>query len=154
DARVDFRTPQAAGWAVGVHYLGRSNSLTLDSQVHVTLTGDSAATIIATHGQFTSEPHQLVLENPRMTQARGRLQSDRSTFFLGADNEVQRVLAVGDVIAESAETVQSENGSPAAPPMRARADQADLLLHGTHNQMSTAVLAGNVQVDRIGSGTM
>src|SRR5580765_5623437 len=32
DARVEFRTPQASGWAVGVTYAGTSNTLTLASQ--------------------------------------------------------------------------------------------------------------------------
>src|ERR1700757_2236272 len=31
-ARVEFRTPQATGWAVGVTYAGKSNTLTLSSQ--------------------------------------------------------------------------------------------------------------------------
>ena len=37
DARVDFNTPQASGWAVGVQYSGKTNVLTLVSQIHVTL---------------------------------------------------------------------------------------------------------------------
>ena len=28
-ARVEFRTPQATGWAVGVKYAGKTNTLTL-----------------------------------------------------------------------------------------------------------------------------
>ena len=39
DARVDFRTPQASGWAVGVEYAAKTNTLTLVSQIHVTLGG-------------------------------------------------------------------------------------------------------------------
>src|SRR5271156_1530988 len=34
DARVDFHTPQATGWAVGMQYSGKSNTLTLASQIH------------------------------------------------------------------------------------------------------------------------
>lgn len=41
-ARVDFRTPQATGWAVGVQYSSKSNTLTLFSQIHVTLGGPQA----------------------------------------------------------------------------------------------------------------
>jgi lipopolysaccharide export system protein LptA len=176
DARVDFRTPQATGWAVGAHYLGKTNTLELDSQIHVTMAGDSPSSLIATHGRFTKDPHQLVLDQPRMTSARGTLQSDQATFFLGAENEVQRVLAIGNVNAEgqradaaraapSPETPSPETPSldttgetaqaAAAPaPMHARADQADLLMVGKHNQFRTAIMTGNVQVDRLGPGGM
>jgi lipopolysaccharide export system protein LptA len=158
NARVDFRTPQATGWAVGVHYLAKTNTLSLDSQVHVTLAGDSAPSLVATHGQFTKDPHQLVLHQPRMTQARGTMRSDLATFFLGPANEVQRVLATGNVNAESAPanatTGRAEENADGGPPMRARADQAELFLTGTHNQFRTAILTGNVQVDRMGPGGM
>jgi lipopolysaccharide export system protein LptA len=156
DARVDFRTPQATGWAVGVHYLGKSNALILDSKIHITLAGDAAPTLVAAHGQFTKDPHQLVLDQPRMTQARGTLQSDQATFFLGEDNEVERVLATGNVNAEGRETgpvkpVDAHDNAPQpSSTMHARADQADLALAGKNNQMRSAVLTGNVQVDRLG----
>src|SRR5271165_6238934 len=39
DARVEFQTPQGTGWAVGVKYAGKSNTLTLTSQVHIVTTG-------------------------------------------------------------------------------------------------------------------
>src|SRR5271170_5781805 len=42
DARVDFRTPQATGWAVGVRYSAKSATLTMASQVHVSLSGQDA----------------------------------------------------------------------------------------------------------------
>src|SRR4029077_2400602 len=42
-ARVEFRTPQATGWAVGMEYAGRANTLTLASQIHVVLAGPDAA---------------------------------------------------------------------------------------------------------------
>src|ERR1700739_5102161 len=42
DARVEFRTPQASGWAVGVKYPGQSNTLTLASQIHIELSGPGA----------------------------------------------------------------------------------------------------------------
>ena len=168
NARVDFRLPQASGWAVGMHYLGKTNTLTLDSQIHVTLAGDSAPGLVAAHGQFTRDPRQLVLERPRLKQARGTLQSDQATFFLGPGNEVERVLATGNVNAEGQPSGAvstghkagptalrtEENGQEPSAPMHARADQADLQLTGTHNQLRTATLTGNVQVDRLGARGM
>jgi lipopolysaccharide export system protein LptA len=122
NARVDFRTPQATGWAVGVQYSGKSNTLTLVSQVHVTLDGPNAATLFATNGVFTRTPHVVVLDHARMVRAGGTLQAEQATFFLGPDNQVQRVLAIGNVNAEST--------SQDSDQLRARADQADLLLVG------------------------
>src|SRR5436305_9102684 len=52
-ARVEFRTPQAMGWAVGVSYAGKSNTLTLSSQIHVVLNGPKAALIEADRGTIT-----------------------------------------------------------------------------------------------------
>src|SRR5271170_4878930 len=117
-ARVDFRTPQATGWAVGVQYSGKSNTLTLVSQIHVMLGGAQAGTLVATHGRITHDPHQVVLENPRLERANGTMQSEEATFFLGPENEVQRILATGNVNAES-------SGDDASQ-MRARADEAEM----------------------------
>src|SRR6201987_848466 len=55
-ARVEFQTPQASGWAVGVQYAGKTNTLTLSSQIHVVLNGAYAAVIEADHGIITNEP--------------------------------------------------------------------------------------------------
>jgi lipopolysaccharide export system protein LptA len=146
DARVDFRTPQAAGWAVGVHYSAKSAALTLSSQVHVTITGQNAASLFASHGVITREPRVIVLDHPRMERDSGTLQSDQATFFLGPENEVQRVMATGDV---NAETKDKD-----AEPMRARADNAELLLRSDENLLHTATLAGNVHVERGGMQSM
>jgi len=146
DARVDFSTPQATGWAVGVQYSGKTNTLTLISQIHVTLGGQSAATLFATHGRITHDPHEVVLENTRLEREGGTMQAEEATFFLGPDNEVQRVLAIGNVNAEST--------SQDADQMRARADEAEMLLIGKQNLLHTATLTGNVHVERIGSQPM
>jgi lipopolysaccharide export system protein LptA len=158
DARVDFRTPQATGWAVGVQYSGKTNVLTLASEIHVTLGGPDAATLFATHGRVTRDPHEIVLDHPRLVRPssdrpssdrpgsghkRGTVQAEQATFFLGPDNEVQRVLAIGNVNAET--TGQNDD------PLHARADQAEMLLTGKQNLLRTATLTGNVHVERIGS---
>jgi lipopolysaccharide export system protein LptA len=146
DARVDFRTPQATGWAVGVQYSAKSSTLTLASQIHVTLSGQDAASLFAAHGTITRQPREIVLDHPRMERESGTLQSEQATFFLGPENEVQRVLASGNVNAETAQ--------PQADQMRARADDAELLLTGKQNVLRTATLSGHVHVERIGSQPM
>ncbi len=145
-SRVDFQTPQATGWAVGVQYSAKSKTLTLASQIHVTLTGQNAASIFAAHGTITRDPREVVLDHARMERESGTLQSDQATFFLGPENEVERIVATGNVSAES--TLQEDNQ------MRARADDAELLLASKQNLLRTATLTGRVHVERIGSRPM
>ena len=81
-----------------------------------------------------------------MERESGTLQSDQATFFLGPENEVERIVATGNVNAES--TLQEDNQ------MRARADDAELLLASKQNLLRTATLTGRVHVERIGSRPM
>jgi lipopolysaccharide export system protein LptA len=150
-ARVDFRTPQASGWAVGVQYSGKTNLLTLVSQIHVMLGGQDASSLFATHGSITRDPREIVLDHPRMVRPglerkSGTVQAEHATFFLGPDNNVQRVWATGNVNAEGA----GQNADQTS----ARADEAEMLLTGKQNLLRTATLTGNVHVERIGSQPM
>jgi lipopolysaccharide export system protein LptA len=142
-ARVDFRTPQATGWAMGMQYAAKSATLTLASQIHLTLAGEKGTSLLAMHGTITREPRQVVLDQPVMMRESGTLRSDQAIFFLGAENEVQRVLATGNVNAEAS--------GRDAEPMLARADQAELLLSSRQNLLRTASLSGQVHVERGGS---
>src|SRR5579871_5974903 len=101
ESRVEFKTPQASGWAVGVKYAGKDNILTLSSQIYVTLTGQEGAVIEAERGVITNDPREIVLENPRLTRQDGSLRADRATFYLGPENHVDRVLATGNVTTEN-----------------------------------------------------
>jgi lipopolysaccharide export system protein LptA len=149
DARVDFYTSQAAGWAVGVRYTAKTATLTLASQVHVTLTGQQTATIFAEHGAITRDPREIVLDHPVMKREGGMLQSEQAVFFLGPENEVQRILATGNVNAISVADGANNDGQ-----MRARADAAELLLTGKQNLLRAATLTGSVHVERTGSQPM
>jgi lipopolysaccharide export system protein LptA len=146
NARVDFRTPQASGWAVGLHYAGKSNTLTFESQIHVMLGGQDAASLFATHGTITRDPRVIVLEHPRLERTAGTLQAEQATFLLGPDNNVEKVLASGDVKAEAKELINDQ--------MRVRADEAELLLTGKENLLHTSTLTGHVHLERIGSQPM
>ena len=177
NARVDFRTPQATGWALGVQYAGRSNMLTLSSQVHLFLSGPNPSAVYADRGVVTSQPHQIVLDNPVLHRGGGFVQGEHATLFLGPDNSVERVLANGNINAtepiapkrdaatSGTSTVsspsgelaanQKDSGNPGKPlEMHARSDQAELLFTSTHNQLRTAILTGNVQAERPGPQSM
>jgi lipopolysaccharide export system protein LptA len=101
DTRVEFRTPQATGWAVGAKYAGKTNSLTLSSQVHVEMTSASADVLEADHGVITSDPREIVLDRAHLKREGVTAEADRVVFYLGADNQVQRALATGDVNAQA-----------------------------------------------------
>jgi lipopolysaccharide export system protein LptA len=141
--RVDFKTPQASGWAVGVEYAAKTNTLTLVSQIHVTLTGQNTASIFATHGRITRDPRVIALDHARLERESGTVEAEQATFFLGPGNNVERVLASGNVTAQST--------GKDADQMRARADEGEMFLTGKQNLLRTANLTGNVHVERGGS---
>src|SRR5579863_10774996 len=158
EGRVEFRTPQASGWAVGVNYAGKSNSLTLASQVHLDLRGANAAVIEADHGTITGDPRQVVLAQARLDRAGTTPQADEAVFFLNRENDVQRVLARGNVNAESYPAAKTETGergqapSPSASQnvIRGSADEGEFLLTDKNNRLGTAILTGSVRVQQSG----
>jgi lipopolysaccharide export system protein LptA len=170
-ARVDFRLPQATGWAVGVQYVAKTNTLTMASQVHVSVTGANACEIQATHGVVTNEPREILLDHPTLERDGGTLQADGATLYLGPDNNVERVFARGNVNAEKEVEARQNSAGPfnnssvagvslanqkkpagqqESSEMRARSDEGELFLSGKQNQLEKAILTGNVQVERIG----
>src|SRR5271165_281616 len=152
DARVEFSTAQANGWAVGVKYAGKSNTLTLSSQIHLALNGENAAVIEADHGVITNDPREVVLDHPHLDRESGLLQADRAIFHLGPDNNVERVQATGNVIAEN--RVAAGKAMPQAgeaSEIRTHSDEAELLLTGKQDLLRTAVLTGHVHVEQSGA---
>ena len=117
NARVDFRTPQASGWAWVCSIPGKTNTLTLVSQIHVTMGGQKADKPFRHSWQNHSRSSSKWCSSiPTCSVKRGTVEADQATFFLGPENEVQRVLATGNVNAESS--------GEDADPMRARADRS------------------------------
>src|SRR3981081_4743247 len=109
-ARVDLSLPQARGWAVGVQYAAKTNTLTMASQVHMTVTGANACEIQAVHGVVTNEPREIVLDHPRLDRGGGTLWADGATLYLGPENNVERVLARGNVNAEKEMEAKQKSG--------------------------------------------
>ncbi len=165
EARVEFRTSQATGWAVGVKYAGKTNTLTLSSQIHVVLNGPNAAIIEAEHGVITNDPREIVLDRPHLKRDGGTLQSDRAVFYLGRENEVERILATGNVTTETlvetgkqtaANRAASSDSSmqPKPSEMRSRSNEAEFLLSGKEDVLRTATMSGNVHVEQTGAQAM
>ena len=149
DARVEWNTPQASGWAVGVRYAGKSNALTLSSEIHIDFSGSSPGVIEANHGVVTNDPREIVLDDPRLVRSGGSLRADHATFYLGAENHVERVLATGNVATETRSMNLGSNGGQSSQ-FESRADQAEFLLPGGDELLHTAILTGNVQFEEAG----
>jgi lipopolysaccharide export system protein LptA len=162
EARVEFRTPQATGWAVGVKYAGKSNMLTLSSQIHVVINGPDAAVIEADHGIITNDPREIVLDHPHLKRDGGTVQADQAVFHLGPENHVERILATGNVMTETERA--DAGGKDAADTrsdaaerrseMRSRADQAEFRLAGKQDLLRTATMSGNVHIEETGPQPM
>jgi len=162
NARVEFQTPQASGWAVGVQYAGKTNSLLLASQVHLRMNGADAASIQASRGVLTNDPRQIVLEHPSLERDGESLSADEATVLLGADNDVEHVFAHGNVTAEAREEsklpdVASPGAEfalhPADSVIKGRANEGELSL-AEKNRLRSAVLTGDVQFERVGAQPM
>jgi len=161
DAQVEFRTPQASGTAVGVKYAGKVNTLTLGSRIHVELQGANAAVIDAQHGVITNEPREIVLEHPHLEREGGTTEADQAVFHLGADNNVERVLATGNVRMQTQPTVhhpsKSAGGNAAATEpqeIQGRADQAEFQLTGSRDLLRLATMTGKVHFEQTGPQAM
>jgi lipopolysaccharide export system protein LptA len=139
----------------------------LATQVHVVLNGPNAAVIDAEHGVVTSDPHQIVLDHPHLKREDGTMQSEQAVFYLGPENEVQRILCTGDFTTVSRKPSAKRPGasgdrnaaadSPTAEQsseVRSRADQADFLLSGKQNLLRTATMTGSVHLDETGPQPM
>ncbi|HLZ43074.1 MAG TPA: LptA/OstA family protein [Candidatus Sulfotelmatobacter sp.] len=157
DDRVEFSTPQASGWAVGVRYAGKSNTLTLSSQIHIVLAGPAGAVLDADHGIITNEPREIVLDHPRLARSDGHVQADHATFQLNTENHVTRVVASGNVTTEARkEAAKRQIGGSAEQPvaMHARAEEAEFLFVPEEDLLKRAILSGNVHVDQTGTEAM
>src|ERR1700675_1236593 len=133
--KIVFQTPQASGSSVGVEYVAKTGTMTLLSSVALDVSRPQPLRLNADRGVISKQPRQGVLTAVRLTRERQQLQSDQATFFLREDNTVDRILAEGNVESEFQGRADEH----------ARSDRAELFLTGTRNQLTTAILSGNVQ---------
>src|SRR6202521_283903 len=142
--RVDFGLPQGSGSAVGVNYAAKTNVLTLQSQVNLAFTGAAAAAITAVRATITKDPHQVVLDHPRLQNGARQCDADEATLFLRPDNTLDRVLARGNVL------VKAESSQPT----EARSEQLELIMAKQHDMLQTAVFSGDVRAQVAGAQPM
>jgi len=135
--KVEFRTAQAAGTAVGATYDSKSNTLTLGSDLRIeTLDG---ATILAAHAVIAQNPRRAVLDSARMERPASDIDADHLTLFLREDNSISRMLATGEV----------RGNTRADNPVRVQAAKGDFTL-GLKNELRSGLLSGGVKLEQQG----
>ena len=132
--KVVFETPEATGSAIGIQYVSSTGTMTLRSAVDVHVHQPHQYHLSADRGVIDKRPHTVVLSRVRMRREQQDLQSDEATFFLRNDNTVERILADGNVQGAFRGTSNAHS----------RSDHAEMFLTGNRNQVTTAVLTGNV----------
>ncbi len=142
--RVDFRIAQASGSAVGVVFDGKNGVLTLQSQVSLTLTGPTPATVTAAHGMILKDPRLVLLEQANLQSGARRAQADKATLFLSPDNNLERILASGNV------QVESEGDRP----VQVHSTQLEIAFSNPSGTVRNAVFWGDVQMDAAGQQPM
>jgi lipopolysaccharide export system protein LptA len=141
--RIEFRVPQGHGAAVGAGYDSRASTLTLDSNIVVRSTDESATTITARHGVITKGPSRAVLEGVRVAREAGSFASDQLTVYLRDDNTIEHMLATGDVRAETKGKSATE----------VRSQRAEAWITGK-NALKAAEFSGSVQLNSTGEQAM
>jgi lipopolysaccharide export system protein LptA len=142
---VIFQTPQATGSAVGIEYVAKTATMNLLSAIEMRVNQPQTFRLTANHGIISKQPRQVELTGARLTREQQQLRSDHATFFLRDDNTVDRVLAEGGVESEFHGRASSHSGTSNSD-AHARSDRAELFLTGTRNQLTTAILSGNVEL--------
>jgi len=141
NGKVIFQTPQATGSAIGVDYISHTGTMTLRSTVQVTVNRPRPYDLTAEHGVINKAPHTIFLTHARLTRQQQEMQSDEATMFLREDNTVDRILADGNV----------ESAFQGSSNTHTRSDHAEMFLSGNRNQITTAILTGNVQLTTEGA---
>jgi len=141
NGEVTFETPDASGSALGMNYVAKTGTMTLHSSVKIAVRRPQMVQLTAEHGVITKGPIEIALDRVHLSRENQQLHSDRATFFLRRDNTIERIRAEGNVEGEVRGKALTQ----------ARADRADLLLSGTKNELTSALLSGSVHLETYGS---
>jgi len=110
--------------------------------------------ITAEHGTITNEPRQITLDRPYLERHNGNVRADRATFFLSQQNQVDRVLAEGNVTSEARSSSDTRTKQEQASQIQGHADQAEFLFAPGEDLLRTATMSGHVHVEESGVQTM
>jgi lipopolysaccharide export system protein LptA len=141
--KIQFEVPQARGEAIGAAYDSKSNVLTLQSNVKIETSGPQPTTINAKQGSIRKEPAEMTLEGVHVAQTARTVDANNLNVRFRPNNEVESVVATGDV--RFAEKGTSD--------LSVRSPRADLAL-GQKNLIQRAVFSGGVQIEGRGQSAI
>ena len=145
--KVIFQTPQATGSAIGIRYTAKTGTMDLLSTVVMAVQRPQPVHLTANNGEISKEPRQVFLSTVHMSREQQEAWSDQATLFLRGDNTVERVLAEGNVRSEiHGRAANKSDSTSLGSETHERSDRAELFLAGTRNQLTTAILTGNVHL--------
>ncbi|HSS96813.1 MAG TPA: LPS export ABC transporter periplasmic protein LptC [Terriglobales bacterium] len=142
--KVEFTIPQATGTAMGASYKSKESTLVLQSQVQIEFTGENHATVNADRATMTKTPQAIVLDHLHLHQPSQTLEADVATLYLRKDSTVEKIVARGNVKADS-------QGDSAA---HLRSEQLEVLMTEQKDTVRTATFSGNVQMEASGDQPM
>jgi lipopolysaccharide export system protein LptA len=142
--RVDFSTPQAIGWAVGVHYYAKQSELLLDSDVHITTLTPNPVEISAQRGLMSKQPRQVVLYEAHLVRQDTSVDAAQLSMFLRPDDSIDDIRATGGV----------DSTTTGATTAHVHAPEGVLYLKGRNNELQTADLTGGTTFDTGGVSAM
>ncbi len=140
--RIEFRVPQANGYATGASYDSKAATLTLGSHIVVTATGQNAQ-FTANHAVIVKGPNRAVFDGVQVARESGKFSANELVVYLREDNTVEHIVASGNVHAVN-------RGRTAAELQAARGDAWIT----ENNQLKSAVFTGAVQISQSGEQSM
>ncbi len=143
---VIFQTAQATGSAIGIRYTAKTGTMDLLSTVVMSVNRPQPVHLTADRGVISKQPSQVFLTTVHMTREQQEAWSEQATLFLRADNTVERVLAEGNVRTEIHGRAAKSNSAAPGSETHERSDRAELFLTGSRNQLTSAILTGNVHL--------
>jgi lipopolysaccharide export system protein LptA len=138
--KVEFRIPQAVGTAQGASYNAKDNVLRLLAHVQIEFNGPEHPILNADRATMTKTPQAIVLDNLHIHNPSQDLTADVATLFLRKDNTIERILARGNVKADSQGASESH----------LNAEQLEVFTTANGEKVRTASFIGNVQIDASG----
>ena len=137
--RIEFRVPQANGYATGASYDSKAATLTLGSHIVVSATGPGATQFTANHAVIAKGPNRAVFQGVRVARENNTFASDELIAYLRDDNTVEHIVATGNVHATS----QGATGADLQAP------RGDAWITA-NNQLKSAVFTGGVRINASG----
>ncbi len=137
--KIEFRIPQASGFAVGATYDSKAATFTMHSDIEVVAAEPNPATIHARRGVISKGPDRAVLEDLQVHRPDGNFTANQLTIYFRDDNTVEHVVASGNVRARASGKTSMDLQAP----------RADVYLTAK-NDVRSALVSGGVAVDASG----